>query len=85
MGLNIGVNIGFNIAKSKMAARGPKMADWVWKVVYPYIFRRSHQLLLIKFFNPSTLSMRKGRNGGEKKCGGGNGGENENNDGNSSH
>ena len=26
-------NVGFIIAKSKMAARGPKMADGVWKGV----------------------------------------------------
>ena len=48
--------------KSKMAARGPKMADWVWKVVYPSDFGRSEQLLLNMFFDPSTPSMRKGRN-----------------------
>ena len=45
------------------------MADGVWKGVYPYVFGHSKQLLLNKFFNPSTPSMRKGRNGGEKTDG----------------
>ena len=46
------------------------MADGVWKVVYPQVFGRSRQLSLNKFFDPSTPSMRKGRdgeNGMEKK------------------
>ena len=30
------------------------------------VFGRSEQLLLNKFFDPSTPSMRKGRDGGEK-------------------
>ena len=50
-----------------MAARGPKMADRVWKGVYPKVFRRAHQLLLNKFFDPSTPSMRKVDDGEEKK------------------
>ena len=37
------------------------MADGVWKDVYPNVFGRSHQLLLNKFFELSTPSMRKGR------------------------
>ena len=45
---------------------GPKMADGV----YPQVFGRSKQLLMNKFFDPSTPSMRKGRDG-EKKNGGG--------------
>ena len=44
------------------------MADRVWKGVYPKIFGRSSQLSLNKFFDPSTPSMRKGRDG-EKKPG----------------
>ena len=41
------------------------MADGVWKGVYPKVFKRSKQLSLNKFFDPSTPSMRKGRDGGE--------------------
>ena len=43
------------------------MAEGVWKVVYPYFFGRSKQLSLNKFFDPSTPSMRKGRDGGNGK------------------
>ena len=39
------------------------MAEGVWKVVYPKVFGRSRQLSLNKFFDPSTPSMRKGRDG----------------------
>ena len=39
------------------------MAESVRKVAYPYVFGRSHQLLLNKFFDSSTPSMRKGRDG----------------------
>ena len=39
------------------------MADGVWKGVYPYVFGRSRQLSLNKFFDPSTPSMRKGHDG----------------------
>ena len=49
-----------------MAARGPKMADGVWKGVYPWVFGHSKQLSLNKLFDPSTPSMRKGLIG-EKK------------------
>ena len=45
---------------------GPKMADGVWKGVYPYVLARSKQLSLNKFFDPSTPSMRKGRDGGNR-------------------
>ena len=45
---------------------GPKMVDGVWKGVNPLVFGRSKQLLLNKFFDPSTPSMRKGRNGGKQ-------------------
>ena len=45
------------------------MADGVWKSIYPQVFGRSKQLLINKFFDPSTPSMRKGRNGEEKKRG----------------
>ena len=41
------------------------MADKVWKGVYPKVFRHSKQLSL-KFFDPSTPSMRK-VDDGEKK------------------
>ena len=47
------------------------MADGVWKCVYLKVFWHSKQLSLNKFFDPSTPSMRKGRdgekNGGVKK------------------
>ena len=43
------------------------MADGVWKCIYPQVFGRSKQLLLNKFFDPSTPSMRKGRDRGEKR------------------
>ena len=46
---------------------GPKMADGVWKGVYPLIFRPFCQLLEIKFFDLSTPSMRKGRVGEKGK------------------
>ena len=45
------------------------MAEGVWKGVYPQVFGRSRQLSLNKFFDPSTPSMRKGRDGGKKKTG----------------
>ena len=64
---------------------GPKMTDGVWKGVYPLVFGRSKQILLNKFFDPSTPSMRKGRDG--EKTGGKMGGkkEKENLDENSGH
>ena len=43
------------------------MADRVWKGVYPQVFGHSKQLSKYKFFDPSTPSMRKGRDGGEKR------------------
>ena len=42
------------------------MAEGVWKGVYPYVFGRSKQLSLNKFFDPSAPSMRKVRDGGKK-------------------
>ena len=39
------------------------MAEGVWKGVYLQVFGRSRQLSLNKFFDPSTPSMRKGRDG----------------------
>ena len=51
------------------------MAEGVWKGVYPYVFGRSKQLSLNKFFDPSTPSMRKGCDGG--KNGGKKGGKKE--------
>ena len=44
-----------------MAARGPLIGGKV--------FGRSKQLSLNKFFDPSTPSMRKGRDGGKKNGG----------------
>ena len=41
------------------------MADGVWKGVESLVIGRSRQLLLNKFFDRSTPSMRKGRD--EKK------------------
>ena len=43
------------------------MADRFWKGVYPLVFGHSHQLSLTDFFDPSTTSMKKGRERGEKK------------------
>ena len=45
------------------------MAEGGWKGVYPQVFGHSKQLSLNKFFDPSTPSMRKGRDGGEKTGG----------------
>ena len=45
------------------------MVDGVWKGVYPQVFGHSKQLSLNKFFDPSTPSMRKGRDGEKKKRG----------------
>ena len=42
------------------------MTDGVWKGIDPLVFGRSKQLSLNKFFDPSTPSMRKGRDGGKK-------------------
>ena len=39
------------------------MADWVWKGVQPKVIGHFEPLLLNKFFDPSTPSMRKGRDG----------------------
>ena len=46
------------------------MGYGVWKGVYPQVFGHSKQLSLNKFFDPSTPSMRKGRDGKRKKNGG---------------
>ena len=43
------------------------MADGVWKGVQPKVIGHFKQLSQNKFFDTSTPSMRKGRNGGEKK------------------
>ena len=42
------------------------MADGVWKGVQPQVIGHFEPLSLNKFFDPSTPSMRKGRDGGEK-------------------
>ena len=54
------------------------MADGVWKGVQPYVIGHFKQLLLNKFFDTSTPSMRKVDDGKEKE-------KKENNDGNSGH
>ena len=38
----------------------------VWKGVNLWIFRHSHQLLLNKFFEPSSPTMRHSHEGGKK-------------------
>ena len=43
-----------------MATRVPKMANGVWKCVYPEVFEHSKQLSLNKFFDPSTPSLMVG-------------------------
>ena len=57
----------------------PKWRTGSGKVSTPKVFGHSKQLLLNKFFDPSTPSMRKGRNGGN------NGKKAEKNDENSGH
>ena len=47
-----------------MATRGPQNGRQ--KVVYSYVFGRSRQLSVNKFFDLSTPSMRKGDDGGKK-------------------
>ena len=42
------------------------MADWVWKGVNPLVLGRSCQLLLNKFFDPWSHSIRKGCGGEEE-------------------
>ena len=44
-------------AKSKMAARRPQNGWWVWKGVYPWVFRASKQLSLNRFFYQSRGFM----------------------------
>ena len=51
----------------KWPPAGPKMANGVWKGVYPWVFGHSKQLSQNKFFDPSTPSVRKGHNGEKKK------------------
>ena len=46
----------------KWPLRGPKLANGV----YPYVIGHSGQLLQIKFFYPSTPSMREVDNGGKQ-------------------
>merc|ERR1712030_305998 len=45
----------------------PKMADGVWKGVQPQVIGHFKQLLLNKFFDPSTPSMRKVDDGEKEK------------------
>merc|ERR1711954_388923 len=56
--------MGHRLQNPKWPPGGPKMADGVWKGVY--VFGHSKQLSLNKFFDLSTPSMRKGRDGGKK-------------------
>ena len=49
-----------------MAAGGPKMADGVWKGVQPLVIGHFEPLLLNKFFDQSTPSMRKVDDGERK-------------------
>ena len=53
-----------------MAARGPQNGGWGLERGVPLGFGRSQQLLLNKFFDSTTPSMRKGRDGGTGKTGG---------------
>ena len=59
--------LAHRLQNPKWPPGGPKMADGVWKGVYPWVFGRSKQLLLNKFYDSSTPSIRKLDNGkGEK-------------------
>ena len=51
----------------KWTQGAPKIADGVWKVVYLEVFGHSKQLLLNKYFDPSTPSMRKVDDGEKKR------------------
>ena len=62
-----------------MTARGPKIADWVWKGVYLEVLGRSRQFFLNKFFDSITTEEEKKRGGNVGK----NGGRGEKNDENS--
>ena len=52
-----------NLKNPKWPPGGLKMADGVWNGVQSQVIGRYDQLLLNKFFDPSTPSMRKGRDG----------------------
>ena len=54
-------------AKSKMVARGPQNGRGGLERCLPLDFGHSKQLSLNKFFDPSTPSMRKGRDRGYGK------------------
>ena len=53
-------------AKSKMAARGPQNGRRGLEMGPTLGYWPFEQLSLNKFFDPSTPSIRKGRDGGEK-------------------
>ena len=55
--------LAYHLQKPKWPPGGPKMADGVWKGVYPKDSGHSKQLSQNKFFDPSTSFMRKGRDG----------------------
>ena len=55
--------LAHRLQNQKWPPGGSKMADRVLKGVYPQVLGRSKQLLQNKFFDPSTPSIRKGRNG----------------------
>ena len=50
-----------------MTARGPQNGRGGLERCLPLVFGRSKQLSLNKFFDPSTPSMRKGRDGGKRE------------------
>jgi hypothetical protein len=58
----------------KWPPEGQKMADGVWKGVHLKVIGRSDQLSLNKFFDPSTPSIRKGRDGEKRRKNDGNSG-----------
>merc|ERR1711954_502032 len=55
------------LSNPKWPPGGPKMAEGVWKGVYPLVLGHSKQLSLNKFFDLSTPSMRKVDDGEEKR------------------
>ena len=59
--------LAHRLPNPKWLPGGPKIANGVWKGAYPKVFGRSKPLLLNKFFDTSTPSMRKGHD--EKKTG----------------
>ena len=52
---------GVSCSSPKWHLEGPKMAERVWKGVYPLVLGHSCQLLQNKFFDPSTPFFEKSR------------------------